>query len=161
MKRSLPGKKPKQFYINLRHEIPVWPSGLHLSLVYPGETEGDYLELKRFTEEFCFERLGVFKYSHEEGTYAYNNFRDNIPDDIKERRASEIMEIQRSISAEINAKAVDKVYRVIIDRREGDFFIGRTEFDSPEIDQEVLIPDIYNLSSGTINRYYYNRVRGF
>ncbi|HPI69288.1 MAG TPA: 30S ribosomal protein S12 methylthiotransferase RimO [Bacteroidales bacterium] len=150
MKRSHTRKETESILYKLRNEIPGVAIRTTVITGHPGETEGDYLELKRFTEEFRFERLGVFKYSHEEGTYAYNNFSDNIPDDIKEQRASEIMEIQRSISAEINAKAVDKVYRVIIDRREGDFFIGRTEFDSPEIDQEVLIPGIYNLSTGTI-----------
>ena len=106
---------------------------------HPGETQEDFEELKEFVKEMRFERMGVFPYSHEEDTYAALNFKDNIPHEVKESRVSELMEIQQGIAAEINAQKVGQVMKVIIDRREGDFFVGRTEFDSPEVDGEVLI----------------------
>ena len=92
--------------------------------------------------------MGVFAYSHEEDTFSYNNYKDDIPDEIKESRVAELMEVQQNISAELNEKMVGNVYKVIIDRREGDFFVGRTEYDSPEVDQEVLIPAEYKLKQG-------------
>ena len=115
---------------------------------HPGETEQDYTELKDFIADFRFDRLGVFAYSHEEDTYSYNEYKDEISAEVKEFRVSELMEIQQNISAELNEALVGRIFKVIIDRREGDFFIGRTEFDSPEVDQEVLIPAEYNLKPG-------------
>ena len=114
----------------------------------PGETEQDYNELREFISSFRFDRLGVFAYSHEEDTWSYNNYKDEIPDEIKEARVSELMEIQQNISSELNEKMIGKIYKVVIDRKEGEFFIGRTEYDSPEVDQEVLIPSEHNLKPG-------------
>ena len=94
------------------------------------------------------DRLGVFEYSHEEDTWSYDNYKDEIPAEIKESRVSELMEIQQNISSELNEKRIGKIYKVLIDRKEGEFFVGRTEFDSPEVDQEVLIPSMHDLKPG-------------
>ena len=115
---------------------------------HPGETDNDYLELRRFIREFRFDRLGVFAYSHEEGTYSFDNYKDEIPDSVKESRVSELMEIQQAISAEKNESLIGKIFKVLIDKREEEYFTGRTEYDSPDVDQEVLIPVQYDLKPG-------------
>jgi ribosomal protein S12 methylthiotransferase len=148
MKRSHNRSETEAVLNKIRNEIPDAVIRTTLIAGHPGETEQDYKEMKDFILEFRFDRMGVFAYSHEEDTWSFNNFKDEIPDDTKEARVSELMEIQQGISAELNEKRVDKVYKVLIDRREGEFFVGRTEFDSPEVDQEVLIPSEYNLKSG-------------
>ncbi len=132
----------------LRNEIPG--SVIRTSLIagHPGETEEDFLELKDFVSRFRFDRLGVFTYSHEDGTYSYLNYNDDIPDEIKESRAAEIMELQQSISADLNEKMTGRIMKVLIDRREDRYFVGRTEYDSPEVDQDVLIPVEYELEPG-------------
>ncbi len=115
---------------------------------FPGETDADYEELKEFIEEMKFERLGVFPFSNEEGTYAHKHFKDDVPDEEKQERADEIMEIQQYISAELNREKIGKTLKVIIDKKEGEFYVGRTEFDSPEVDGEVLITSANELKSG-------------
>jgi ribosomal protein S12 methylthiotransferase len=105
---------------------------------HPGETEADFEALCRFVEDSKFDRLGVFTYSHEEGTHA-GNMADEISQEIKEERAAIIMDIQQGISAQINQTKIGKTFKVLFDRKEGDFFIGRTEADSPEVDNEVLV----------------------
>jgi ribosomal protein S12 methylthiotransferase len=132
----------------LRKEIPDAVIRTTLIAGHPGETEKDFLELKEFIANFKFDRLGVFAYSHEEDTYSYKEYKDKISEDVKQSRVAELMELQQNISVELNESYVGKVYKVIIDRKEGEFFIGRTEFDSPEVDQEVLIADQYNLKTG-------------
>jgi ribosomal protein S12 methylthiotransferase len=106
---------------------------------FPGETEEDFDALKAFVEEMKFERLGVFPYSHEDDTHAFLSYDDEIEQEIKQERADEIMEIQQRISEELTAQKVGQTLKVIIDRKEGEYFIGRTEFDSPEVDGEVLL----------------------
>jgi ribosomal protein S12 methylthiotransferase len=132
----------------LRKEIPDAVIRTTLIAGHPGETEKDFLELKEFIANFKFDRLGVFAYSHEEDTYSYKEYKDKISEDVKQSRVAELMELQQNISVELNESYVGKVYKVIIDRKEGEFFIGRTEFDSPEVDQEVLIADQFNLKKG-------------
>jgi ribosomal protein S12 methylthiotransferase len=149
MRRSHNRQETELILNKLRNEIPGAVIRTTLIAGHPGETEEDYLELKEFISAFRFDRLGVFKYSHEEDTYSYKEYNDEVADEIKELRVAELMEIQQNISAELNESMVGKTIRVIIDRKEGEFFIGRTEFDSPEVDQEVLIPDQYNLSPGS------------
>jgi ribosomal protein S12 methylthiotransferase len=105
---------------------------------YPGETEEDFKNLKKWVEEMRFERLGCFTYSHEENTHAYS-LEDNVPETVKQERANEIMELQSQISWELNQEKIGKTFRCIIDRKEGNHFIGRTEFDSPDVDNEVHI----------------------
>lgn len=132
----------------LRNEIPDAVIRTTLIAGHPGETEQDFRELKDFIRDFRFDRLGVFAYSHEEDTYSYKNYTDEITEEVKELRIAELMEIQQTISGQLNELAVGKTFKVLIDRIEGDFFVGRTEYDSPEIDQEVLIHAIYKLVPG-------------
>lgn len=124
----------------LRKEVP----GIHirttLMVGFPGETEEDFEELKAFVRWARFERMGAFAYSEEEGTYSEQHYEDDIPEEVKQRRLDQLMRIQQHISAELEAEKVGKTFRVIIDRQEGDYYIGRTEFCSPEVDPEVLIP---------------------
>lgn len=124
---------------NLRDSVP----GIHLRTTlmvgFPGETEKDFEELKDFVREAKFERMGAFAYSEEEGTFAGENYTDDIDASIKEKRLGELMEIQQQISAELNSQKIGSTFKVIIDRAEGEYYIGRTEFDSPEVDPEVLI----------------------
>jgi ribosomal protein S12 methylthiotransferase len=148
MKRSHNRKETEAILYNLRKELPRAAIRTTLIAGHPGETESEFNELKEFVREFRFDRLGVFAYSHEEDTYSYNNYKDEIPDDVKSSRVSELMEIQQLISAGLNEKLIGQILKVIIDRREENYFAGRTEFDSPEVDQEVLIPVEYNLIPG-------------
>jgi ribosomal protein S12 methylthiotransferase len=148
MKRSHSRKETEGLLNRIRTEIPGAAIRTSLIAGHPGETEEDFLELRKFVEDFRFDRLGVFAYSHEEDTYSYEHYEDEIQEEVKESRVSQIMELQQSISAGLNEKFVGQVIKVIIDRREGDNFIGRTEFDSPEIDQEVLIPAGNNIITG-------------
>ena len=106
---------------------------------HPGETEADFEELKEFVRKVRFDRMGAFAYSEEEGTYAAAQYEDIIPQEVKQARLDELMSIQQGISAELSAMKVGKRMKVIIDRIEGDYYVGRTEFDSPEVDPEVLI----------------------
>jgi ribosomal protein S12 methylthiotransferase len=149
MRRSHTRKETEVILNKLRNEIPGAAIRTTLIAGHPGETEQDFLELKDFISSFRFDRLGVFAYSHEEDTYSYNEYKDLIPDNEKESRVAELMEIQQNISAELNESHVGKVLKVIIDRKEGEFFVGRTEYDSPEVDQEVLIADEYDLKPGS------------
>jgi ribosomal protein S12 methylthiotransferase len=148
MKRSHNTQETKTLLEMLRSELPDAIVRTTLIAGHPGESEDDYNELKDFIENFKFDRLGVFAYSHEEDTFSYLNYNDEIPESIKESRVSELMEIQQGISASLNESQVGKVLKVLIDRREGDYFIGRTEFDSPEVDQEVLISNEFKLRTG-------------
>ena len=122
-----------------RKEVP----GIHLRTTlmvgHPGETEEDFEELKEFVRKVRFDRMGAFAYSEEEGTYAAANYEDSIPQEVKQARLDELMDIQQGISAELSASKVGWQMKVIIDRIEGDYYVGRTEFDSPEVDPEVLI----------------------
>ena len=139
MKRSHNRNETVSILNKLRMEIPGVVIRTTLIAGHPGETEQDFLDLKHFISDFRFERLGVFAYSHEEDTYSYNEYKDDIPSDAKEARVAELMDIQQNISAELNESLIGKIFKVIIDRKEGEFFVGRSEFDSPEVDQEILI----------------------
>jgi ribosomal protein S12 methylthiotransferase len=140
MHRHITKEQTYELIRRIREEVP----GIHLRTTmlvgHPGETEQDIAELKEFLRFARFERLGAFAYSHEEGTYAYKHYKDTIPDDVKQARLDDIMRVQQGIAAEINAAKTGSTLKVIVDRLEGDYFIGRTEFDSPEVDPEVLIP---------------------
>ena len=115
---------------------------------FPGETEKAFDDLKQFVKEVKFERMGAFAYCEEEDTYAAKHFKDSIPEEVKQRRLDELMEIQEYISLQINEAKVGKVLRVIIDREDDNYYIGRTEFDSPEVDPEVLICKDFTLEIG-------------
>jgi len=148
MKRSHNGNETRNLLHAIRKELPGAAIRTTLIAGHPGETDKEYNELKDFISEFRFDRLGVFPYSHEEGTFGYNNYQDDVPEKVKEARVSELMEIQQSISEELNREKTGTIHKVIIDRREGEFFIGRTQYDSPEVDNEVLINTEYNLQPG-------------
>ncbi len=132
----------------IRTQVP----DIHLRTTFitghPGETEQDFQELIRFVEKMKFERLGVFPYSHEEDTFAYKSYKDDIPNEVKKARADKIMEIQNTISYEQNQLKIGQTLKIIIDKQDGEHYIGRTEYDSPEVDQEVLIPLESDLQTG-------------
>ena len=133
----------KQETIDLLNTIRERVPGIHirttLMVGFPGETQEDFHELLEFVRTQRFERMGAFAYSEEEGTYSANNYKDDVPAEVKQRRLDELMILQQEISAEVEAEKVGKILKVIIDRKEGDYYIGRTEFCSPEVDPEVLI----------------------
>ena len=124
----------------LRTAIPDLALRTTLLVGYPGETEADFEELLEFVRKVRFERLGVFAYSEEEGTYSAEQLRDDVPEAVKQERVERIMALQNEISLENNRRRVGRTERVIIDSRQGDFYVGRTQYDSPEVDQEILIP---------------------
>jgi ribosomal protein S12 methylthiotransferase len=151
MRRSHSRSDTYNILEKIRKELPEAAIRTTLIVGHPGETQAEYEELKDFVRNFRFERLGVFKYSHEEGTYSYLNFSDEIPENVKESRVSELMAIQQEISGTLNSAHIGKEMKVLIDSAEGSYYTGRTEFDSPEIDQEVLIPIKYGLTPGNFH----------
>ncbi len=138
MRRGTTHNRTTKLIQKFRQQVPNIAIRTTLIVGYPGETEEDFKLLKQWVKDMRFERLGCFTYSHEENTYAYN-LEDNIPQEVKQSRANEIMEIQSQISWELNQLKVGKTFKVLIDRKDGQYFIGRTEHDSPDIDNEVLI----------------------
>jgi len=148
MKRSHDVSETRDLLYKIRKELPDAAIRTTLISGHPGETEKDHEEMKKFISEFRFDRLGVFPYSHEDGTYAWKNYADDIPGKTKDTRVSELMSIQQAVSYELNSMKIGKIYKVIVDSREGEFFTGRTEYDSPEVDNEVLIKAEYNLHPG-------------
>ncbi len=138
MRRGITREKTTELMAKIRETVPGIAMRTTLISGYPGETEADFEEMKAWVKEMRFDRLGIFEYSHEENTHAHN-FEDDVPPAVKKARAEEIMEIQSQISYELNQAKIGQTFKVLIDRKEGDFFIGRTEFDSPEVDNEVLI----------------------
>lgn len=139
MRRNVSSKETIELIRRIRDEVP----GIHLRTTlltgFPGESEADFEALMNFVKTMRFERMGAFPYSEEEGTYSALNYDDDIPFEVKQARVDQLMEIQQQISEELNRAKIGSVLRVIIDREEGDCYVGRTEFDSPEVDPEVLI----------------------
>ncbi|APG59949.1 30S ribosomal protein S12 methylthiotransferase RimO [Christiangramia salexigens] len=138
MRRGTTHEKTTNLLKEFRKTVPEMAIRTTLIVGYPGETEEHFQELKEWVKEMRFERLGCFTYSHEENTHAYN-LEDDVPQEVKQDRANEIMEIQSQISWELNQAKIGETFKVVIDRKEGNYFIGRTEFDSPDVDNEVLI----------------------
>ncbi|MEQ8625602.1 MAG: 30S ribosomal protein S12 methylthiotransferase RimO [Vicingaceae bacterium] len=139
MRRGTTMKKTNELLANFRAEVPEMTIRTTLIAGYPGETEEDFEQLEAWVKEQRFDRLGIFTYSHEENTHAFN-LEDDVPEEVKQERANRIMDIQSEISFQLNQEKVGKTYNVLFDRVEGDYFVGRTEFDSPEVDNEVLVP---------------------
>jgi len=139
MRRGITKEQTYDLINYFRKEIPEMALRTTLLVGHPGETDEDFNELIDFIKFVKFERLGVFTYSEEENTYSAINFTDDIPSSIKQARMEELMEVQREISMSLNTNKIGKSYKVLIDRIEGDYFIGRTEFDSPDVDNEVII----------------------
>jgi ribosomal protein S12 methylthiotransferase len=138
MRRGTTREKTYALVDTIRARVPGIALRTSLIAGYPGETEQDHEDLIRFVEDVRFERLGIFTYSHEENTHAYSLV-DDVPEEVKQERAQAVMAAQESISAELNAAKVGKTFKVLFDRKENDNFVGRTEFDSPEVDNEVLV----------------------
>ena len=157
MRRNVTKAETYALLKRIREEVP----GIHIRTTllvgHPGETEEDFEELKEFVSEMRFERLGAFAYSDEEGTYANINYKDDVPDDVKQARLEEIMTLQEAVAEEIGAEKVGRVMTVVIDREEDDFYVGRTEYDSPEVDGEVLIDKSMELMPG---EFYKVRITG-
>jgi len=138
MRRGTTKEKTTKLLQDFREKVPNMTIRTTLIVGYPGETEEHFQELKQWVSDMRFERLGCFTYSHEENTHAYN-LEDDVPQDVKIDRANQIMEIQSQISWELNQHKIGQEFKVVVDRKEGNYFIGRTEFDSPDVDNEVLI----------------------
>ena len=138
MRRGTNKEKTTKLLHQFREAVPNMTIRTTLIVGYPGETEENFQELKQWVTEMRFERLGCFTYSHEENTHAYN-LEDDVPEDVKMERANQIMEIQSQISWELNQQKIGQTFKVVVDRKEGNYFVGRTEFDSPDVDNEVLI----------------------
>ena len=155
MKRHVTKEETYELVRRMRREVP----GIHirttLMVGFPGETDEDFQELIEFTKWARFERMGAFAYSEEDGTYSAQHYDDDVPADVKQKRLDKLMRVQQTISAELEAEKVGSVMRVIIDRQEGDWYVGRTEFCSPEVDPEVLIPVSEEL---TIGAFYDARI---
>ena len=149
MRRNITKAETYELLERMRREVP----GIHLRTTlmvgHPGETEQDFEELIRFVKDIRFERMGAFAYSHEEGTYAYQHYKDEIPQEVKQDRLDYLMRVQEGISADVNASKVGQTFRVIVDREEEDFYVGRTQHDSPEVDPEILISKDTPLSPGS------------
>ena len=139
MRRHVTKTETYDLIEKFRKEVP----GIHLRTTlmvgHPGETDEDFEELKEFVRKARFDRMGAFAYSEEEGTFSAKEYEDDIPESIKQRRLDELMAIQQELSAELSHAKIGQTYKVIIDRKEGEYYIGRTQFDSPEVDPEVLI----------------------
>ncbi len=139
MKRGLDGNMTRKFVERVRREVPGVAFRTTFIVGYPGETEKEFKELLQFVAESRFERVGVFTYSPEEDTAAYG-LQDDVPEEVKQERKERLMSLQENISLELNKQKQGKVFKVLLDKKEGDYYTGRTEFDSPEVDNEVLIP---------------------
>ena len=164
MRRHITRAQQDELIHKIREKVPGICIRTTLLVGHPGETEQDFEELKKWVKEMRFERMGCFAYSDEEGTYAHLHYTDDVPQDIKESRAADLMAIQQQISGELMAKLLGTTQRVIIDREEGEFLIGRTQFDSPEVDCEVLIDkpqDYDNTLIGEFVRVKINKAEEF
>ena len=139
MRRGITREKTENLIHTIRDKVPGIALRTTLISGYPGETEADFDETYSFVERMRFDRLGIFNYSHEENTHAYS-VQDDVPEEVKQERSDEIMALQQGISEELNQLKVGQTLKVLVDRKESGFFVGRTEFDSPEVDNEVLIP---------------------
>ncbi len=148
MRRHITQEEQDALIRKIRERVPGICLRTTLMIGHPGETEEDFEELKEWVQKMRFDRMGAFAYSDEEGTYANKHYKDDIPEDVKQRRLSELMAIQQDISAELMAQKVGQTLPVIIDRQENDVWIGRTEFDSPEVDCEVLIKGAKDVKVG-------------
>ena len=157
MRRKVTREQTYALLHKMRETVP----GIHLRTTliagHPGETEADFQDLMAFVEEIKFERLGVFPYSHEEDTYAYRHYKDDVAPELKQERADALMELQNGISRAHNEAKVGQVLKVIVDREENGYYVGRSEFDSPEVDPEVLISSTRALAPGT---FYELRITG-
>lgn len=161
MRRNITKRETFELIRRMREEVP----GIHLRTTlmvgHPGETEQDFEELVDFVRTVRFERMGAFAYSHEEGTYSYEHYADDVPQEVKEERLDCLMRLQERISEEANVAKIGQEMKVIVDREEEDFYVGRTEFDSPEVDPEMLIGKERQLKAGRFYRVRVDDARAF
>ena len=148
MRRKITKEETINLINKIREEVPGIALRTTFLVGHPGETEEDFEELKAFVAEQKFDRMGVFAYSDEDDTYAFKMYEDDVPEDVKQQRAAELMELQQNISEKLNTEKVGTTLKVLIDREESDYFIGRTEFDSPEVDGEVLVEKAETIQVG-------------
>lgn len=148
MRRKITKEETIDLINKIREEVPGIALRTTFLVGHPGETEADFEELKAFVQEQKFDRMGVFAYSDEDDTYAFKMYDDDVPEDTKQERAAELMEIQQSISEKLNTEKIGLTLKVLVDREEADYFVGRTEYDSPEVDGEVLITKDDQISVG-------------
>ena len=158
MRRNITKEETIELLQTIRREVPGIYLRTTLMVGFPGETEEEFEELVQFTKDMRFERMGAFAYSEEEGTYAAEHFEDNIDDDTKQARLSRLMRVQQRIAEEVSAASIGKTFLVVIDREEGEYFIGRTQYDSPEVDPEVLLLKTDN--EVEIGHYYMVEITG-
>ena len=149
MRRAHNSKETMSLLNEIRRRMPDAAIRTTVIAGHPGETEKDFSELLEFIKTFRFDRLGAFAYSHEEDTYGYIHYADDVPEKVKEKRVELIMNTQQDISAENNEKALGRIMKVIIDRREGVFYVGRSMYDSPDVDQEILVTSPVKIEPGT------------
>ena len=160
MRRGTTMAKTNKLLEEFRKAMPEMAIRTTLIAGYPGETEEDFEQMEAWVKEMKFDRLGIFTYSHEENTHAFK-LEDDVPEDVKHQRANRIMEIQSQISFDLNQEKVGKTFNVLFDRAEGEYFIGRTEFDSPEVDNEVLVPKDQYVRLGDFAKVKINRAEEF
>lgn len=163
MRRHITAAEQDALLDRIRREVPGITLRTTLMVGHPGETEEDFQTLKAWVQKQRFDRMGAFAYSEEEGTYAANHYKDDVPDDVKQQRLDELMLLQETIAAEKSEEKVGTIRRVIIDREEGDYFVGRTEADSPEVDCEVLISNQQSAVSSQlkVGEFYDVKITGF
>ena len=152
MRRHVTKEETYALVERFRREVPGIALRTTLMVGFPGETEEDFEELKEFVRHARFDRMGAFAYSEEEGTYSARHYKDDVSPEVKQRRLDELMSIQQEISSELSHAKIGKEFRIIIDRKEGDYYVGRTEFDSPEVDPEVLVKEERTLHVGSFHR---------
>jgi ribosomal protein S12 methylthiotransferase len=152
MKRGLGSAGTRELIARLRAEIPDVAIRTTMLVGYPGETEKDFEELLDFVRQARFERLGVFPYSEEEGTYSAEKLTDNVPEEVKQQRVERLMEVQATVSAELNEKRIGSIERVIVDGMEGEEWVCRSQYDSPEVDTEILVSSDRELHAGDFIR---------
>jgi ribosomal protein S12 methylthiotransferase len=152
MRRNINKEETIALLRNIRQEVPGIYLRTTLMVGFPGETDEEFEELVQFVKEMRFERMGAFAYSEEEGTYAAEQYEDDIEDDVKQTRLDRLMRIQQRIAEEVSANSIGKTMQVVIDREEGNYYIGRTQYDSPEVDPEVLL--LKDENEVEIGQYY-------
>jgi ribosomal protein S12 methylthiotransferase len=148
MLRHVTTEETEALLLKIKEEVPGIAIRTTMLVGHPGETEEDFEQLKNFVKRHRFDRLGAFAYSHEEGTYGYKKYEDDVPEDLKNARVEELMAVQQIISSQLNAAKVGQILKVLIDREDDEFYVGRTEFDSPEVDGEVFISKENELKRG-------------
>ena len=158
MRRNINKEETIELLRTIRREVPGIYLRTTLMVGFPGETEEEFEELVQFTKDMRFERMGAFAYSEEEGTYAAEHFEDDIDDEIKQTRLSKLMRVQQRIAEEVSASHIGQTMQVVVDREEGEYYIGRTQYDSPEVDPEVLLLKADNTVE--VGHYYMVEITG-